>query len=363
MAGDEQWVAMLLPGEIRDLSSEQLISRIREIRETRGDNLAILAHHYQQDEIVEQADHRGDSLALSRKAASLEEAGFIVFCGVEFMVETAAILARPGQEVIFPAPNAGCPLADTADPADVERAWKEMAERINVRRVIPITYVNSSSEIKAFCGENEGVVCTSSNAARVIQWALERGERFLFMPDENLGRNSCNALEIPREKTVVWDPAIPGGGCETEDLEGAKAILWKGYCHVHTNFTLQQVKMARENFPGCKIIVHPECVEEVVDASDASGSTAQILEYVEEAEPGSTIVVGTESHFVNRLAREYPDLTVLELSHSECPDMSRVNLRNLYWVLKNLGNVNVVRMDERIKKAARLALERMLSIS
>ncbi len=362
MAMENSWVAMLLPRDIRTLSDEDLIEGIKEIKEEYGERLVILGHHYQRKEIVHLSDYRGDSLALARRAASLEKAEFIVFCGVEFMVETAAMLCRPEQVVIHPAPNAGCPLADMATLADVTRAWGDIASVVNIKRVIPITYVNSSSEIKAFCGERDGIICTSSNAKEVIEWALGQGERFLFMPDENLGRNSCNALEIPRDRMVVWDQTLPSGGCDAEAIQRSKAILWKGYCHVHTDFTLQQVKLARENYAGCRVVVHPECPEEVVDAADANGSTAFIVKYVEDAPADSTIVIGTEINLVSRLADENPDKKVVELSCSPCPDMAQVNLRNLYWALKNIGKVNVIEVDERIKASARVALERMLAI-
>ena len=362
MIKQDQWVAHLLPMDVRQMSGEDLRDKIIEMKEELGSRMAVLAHHYQSDEIVELSDFRGDSLKLARKAAELKDAEYIVFCGVEFMVETAAIVCGKRQQVISPAPNAGCPLADTANINDVERAWKELSEIINVKRLIPITYVNSSSENKAFCGEHNGIVCTSSNAKEVMQWALNRGDRFFFMPDENLGRNSCNALEIPKDRVVVWDPSLPLGGFEAEDFENITGILWKGFCHVHTIFTRQQVKLARENYPGCKVVVHPECLEEVVQASDAAGSTSFIIRYVEEAEAGSTIIIGTEFHLVNRLAAQHDDKTILPLTESICPDMTRVNLRNLYWVIKNIGNVNVIRMDHRISEKALVALERMLSI-
>jgi len=359
---DDRWVALLLPSEIRDLTQEQLIQKIREIKTRQGERLAILAHHYQKDEIVALADHKGDSLALARLTLKLKKTEFIVFCGVEFMVETAAILSRPEQKLISPAPNAGCPLADMASAEDVLAAWEEMAKIVNIKKVIPIAYINSSSEIKAFCGEREGIICTSSNAGKAIKWALGKGERVLFLPDENLGRNTCNALRIPREKTAVWNPELPGGGCERDELKAATVILWKGFCNIHTEFTSQQIRMARENYPGCNIIVHPECQEEVVNVADAVGSTSYIITYVEEALPGSVIVIGTEINLIRRLAKEHPDKTIVELSVSECPDMARVNLRNLYWVLQNLGEVNVIKVDDRIKKSARHALDRMLAI-
>ena len=361
MSCKNKWIAMLLPERIQEMEPKEIISRIHEIKISLGEKLVILAHHYQVDDIVNLADFRGDSLELARRAAS-HDADYIVFCGVEFMVEMAAILARSGQKVISPAPDAGCPLAEMGNIEQLEKAWQDLAQIMNTEKIIPITYVNSTSEIKAFCGRHNGIVCTSSNAPDIIKWALERGDAFFFLPDENLGKNTCRSLDINKEEIIVWDPDLPMGGQEKDDFESCRAIIWKGYCHVHTDFTEQQVKMARENYPGCKVVVHPECSPEVVEAADASGSTSFIIQYVGEALPGSTIIIGTECNLVNRLSQQHPDKTVLELSKSSCPDMSKVNLRNLYWVLKNIGEVNVVTIDENIAKDARVALERMLSV-
>jgi quinolinate synthase len=363
MIKNDQWIAMLLPPEIRTLTQDELIEKIRGLKSQYGDTAVILAHHYQRSEVVMMADFRGDSLELVRRAHGLESAKYIIFCGVQFMVEMAAILCRPEQKVVSPAPNAICPLAHMASIEDVTRAWNTLSSIVNIKRLIPVVYVNSLSEVKAFCGEHGGIICTSSNTRDVVKWAMKTGERFFFLPDENLGVNTCNALGIPKDKIVTWDPALPDGGCDPEDIKGSMAILWKGFCHVHTDFTLQQVKMARENYPGCLVVVHPECNDEVVGAADATGSTSFIVQYVEEASPGSTIVIGTEFNLVRRLTEEHPDRTIIALSDSSCPDMSFVNLRNLFWVLSNLGKVNIVEVDEKVKKNARLALERMLSLS
>ncbi|MBN1900990.1 quinolinate synthase NadA [Candidatus Sumerlaeota bacterium] len=362
MPQDDQWVPLLLPSEIRRMDRESLIREIREIKAQYKEKMAILAHHYQKDEIVELADKRGDSLELARYSARLKKAKYIIFCGVAFMVEAAAILCREDQKVYFPAPDAGCPLADMAEEGDVKRAWGELSRILDVGKIIPITYVNSPTELKAFCGERGGIVCTSSNADKIMEWAFQKGEKILFMPDENLGRNTCNALGMQREEVIVWNPQLDGGGCDKDAVRKAKAILWKGFCHVHLNFTAQQVKMARENYPGCRIIVHPECQEDVVNLSDAAGSTSRIIQYVEESPPESAIVIGTESNLVKRLAKEHPDKTIVELSHSECPDMARVTLRNLHFVMKYLGDFNVVEVEEPIASHARLALERMLEV-
>lgn len=362
MIVEDQWVALLLPQNIRSLSDAELIEEISSLKNKWGERCAILAHHYQRQSIVDLADFAGDSLELARKTNSLSHANFIVFCGVQFMVEMAAILCRPKQKVITPAPNAICPMAHMANMEQVYRVWETIGRQVDIKKVIPITYVNSLSEIKAFCGEHGGLCCTSSNAKSVVKWALERGERFFFLPDENLGVNTSRALGIPKEEIVVWDPLLPNGGCAAEDLAKAKAILWKGYCHVHTNFTLQQVKLARENYPGCLIIVHPECNEEVVGAADESGSTSFIIKYAAEAPAGSSIIIGTELNLVKRLAARHKDKTIAPLSDSTCPDMERVTLRSLYWSLLNLGNVNLVSVDESVARSARLALERMLNI-
>jgi len=362
MIKDDQWIATLLPPEIRTLSHDELIEKISGLKGQYGDTEVILAHHYQRSEVVKMADFRGDSLELARRAHGLESAKYIIFCGVQFMVEMAAILCRPEQKVITPAPHATCPLANMASLEDVTRAWNALSSMVNNKRLIPVAYVNSLAEVKAFCGENGGIICTSSSACDAVKWAMKNGEHFLFLPDENLGINTCNALGIPKDKISIWDPALPDGGCDPEDIKRSMAILWKGFCHVHTDFTLQQVKMARENYPGCLVVVHPECNEEVVGAADAVGSTSFIIKYVEEALPGSTIVIGTELNLARRLAEEHHDKTIIALSDSSCPDMSLVNLRNLFWVLSNLGKVNIVEVDEKIKKNARLALERMLSL-
>ncbi len=362
MKCDDRWGGILLPEDIRDMNEGDLVAGISRIRREMGIRLAILAHHYQKDEVVAQADYTGDSLELARRAASLSDAEFIVFCGVEFMVDMAAILARKGQNVITPAPHAGCPMADMAVASELISAWEQIAAVIDVEKLIPVTYVNSGSDVKAFCGDHGGTVCTSSNSRAVLQWAIERGECVLFLPDEHLGRNTARSLNIPRENIHVWDPLLPLGGLKPDALKTTRVLLWKGYCPIHAEFTPQQVRMARENYPGCLVIVHPECPEEVVLGADASGSTSMIIKYVAEAPEGSTIVVGTETTLVNRLTASYKDRRVVPLSQSLCPDMGRVNLRNLFWTLQNLGKFNVVRVSPAMAASARKALETMLSI-
>jgi len=362
MIAEDKWVALLLPREIQNLSDEELIDGIKTLKNQWGKRCQILAHHYQRQSIVDMADFVGDSLELAHKTNALPETEYIVFCGVQFMAEMAAALCRSDQKVITPAPNALCPIANMADMAQVSRVWEAIGQLTDIKKAIPITYVNSLSEIKAFCGENGGLCCTSSNAKNVVKWALENGERILFLPDENLGVNTCQALGIPKENIVIWDPTLSDGGCSQDELKKATAILWRGYCHVHTHFTLQQVKLARENYPGCLIVVHPECNREVVEAADESGSTSFIIKYAAEAPSGSTIIIGTELNLVKRLAAMHKDKTIAPLSASVCPDMERVTLRSLYWSLLNLGKVNLVSLDEPIARSARLALERMLKI-
>jgi quinolinate synthase len=365
----EEAFSLNVPERILALTEAEATERIRALKRRLGSSLVILGHHYQRREIVELADYRGDSLQLARLAAEQRQAKYIVFCGVNFMAETAAILAQPHQKVIHPNFLAGCPLADLADEADVLRAWQEIcaacdlpAVRHGAATVIPITYVNSSAAVKAFCGRNRGIICTSANAKAVARWALARGERFLFMPDEHLGRNTCNALGIPRDKTITWDPKSRFGGHARQEISRATAILWKGNCHVHTFFTPDHVRQARQRYPDAKIIVHPECTEKVVALADASGSTSAIVRYVEEAPAGATIIIGTEINLVSRLAREHPEKHVYPLARSLCPNMYRINLHNLLFCLGEIGKVNVVRVPEEIRRPARRAIQRMLKL-
>lgn len=327
-----------------------------------GDMVVILGHHYQRREIVDLSDFRGDSLELARRAAGQQKAKYIVFCGVNFMAESAAILAQPKQIIIHPDLTAGCPMADMARLSDVQETWQQLENILGPGATTPITYVNSNAAIKAFCGRNDGITCTSSNARSVIVWALKRRKKFLFLPDEHLGRNSSRQLGIPRRRIIAWDPALPMGGNRRRDIENAVAILWKGFCHVHTFFTVDHVREARKKYKNPKIIVHPECPEEVVLASDENGSTGFIVRYAENAAKSATIVIGTEINLVSRLALEYQDKNIYELARSLCPNMYRINLQNLLYSLQNLGKVNVVRIDDETKHYARIALERMLSI-
>lgn len=330
-----------------------------------GSAAVILGHHYQRDEVIKFAHFRGDSLKLAQQAAAAD-AEFIVFCGVHFMAESADILRRPHQQVILPDLAAGCSMADMATIEQVESCWEEM-ESVGGMDVLPITYMNSAASIKGFTGRHGGSVCTSSNAAAVLRWAFSRRRQVLFLPDEHLGRNTAYRMGIPLEEMVVWDPAQPLGGNTPEALRGAKLVLWKGYCSVHQRFRPEHVARVRREYPGVKVIVHPECRWEVVQAADHVGSTEQILHTVKIAAPGTTWAVGTEIHMVNRLAKELPDRTVFSLDPSVCvcTTMFRIAPQHLLWVLENLADgrvVNRVVVDEETKAFARLALERMLSL-
>ncbi len=356
----------IMPDFYRGLSEEKLKGRILAHKREMGKDLVILAHHYQRQEIVDVADFRGDSLKLSR-IASEQKARYILFCGVHFMAESAAMLARPDQAVFIPDTRAGCPLADLAEIDDVNRAWQDIAEITGSEKVIPITYINSDGELKAFCGNHDGAICTSSNATKVMNWAFKRGEKVLFFPDENLGRNSGARLGI--KDALVWDPGLAHGGATDEMIKKSKLILWRGYCHVHTFFKREHVEKRKAEFPGALLVVHPECESEIVDASDAAGSTEGIINYIREAQAGSTIIVGTEIHMVERLGREYEgEKMVVPLERSVCPNMQKINLRNLLWVLDSLeqgenswGHQVVV--PPQIKDPALIALRRMLEMS
>ncbi len=353
----------LRPFRLRDEAEEEHVARIKELKELHGDRLVMLAHHYQRPEIVALGDLRGDSFALSRMAAEIEGAEFIVFCGVHFMAESAVILAREGQRVFHPNLNAGCPMADMVERPDAEHAWDALQGELGAGAIVPITYMNSPASVKAFCGRNGGLVCTSSNARRTFDWAFERGERIIFFPDEHLGRNTALDMGIPEEQLVLWDPAADAwGGNTVEDIRRSKVILWKGYCHVHTWFSPEHITAAREQWPGCEVIVHPECRHEVVAMADGNGSTAYLVDYVAKAPPGSTIVIGTEINLTARLALEHPDKTVVELARSLCPNMFRISLKHLRNTLENLGELGEIEVPDPDRSDARVALERMLAL-
>jgi quinolinate synthase len=343
-----------------------LDDRIAAAKARLGQDVVILGHHYQRDEVVKFADFRGDSLKLSFQA-SQAEGRYIVFCGVHFMAESADILRREHQTVILPDLNAGCSMADMADIGQVEACWSELSSLLDSRKVIPVTYMNSTAAIKAFTGEHGGSVCTSSNAAGVMKWAFENGEKVLFLPDEHLGRNTGYRMGIPLEQMIVWDPYQEFGGNTPEAIRSARIILWKGYCSVHQRFTPQQVERVRREHPGILVIAHPECRFEVAQAADQIGSTEGIIKAIQASPAGTEWAVGTEIHLVNRLSKELQDHKVISLDPSVCvcTTMFRITPQHLLWVLENLGEGNVVNrisVDERTRHHARVALDRMLSL-
>ena len=331
-----------------------------------GKDVVILGHHYQRDEVVKFADFRGDSLKLSQQAAEVD-AKYVIFCGVHFMAESADILRRGSQVVVLPDLSAGCSMADMADIGQVEACWNELSGVTDTKKIIPVTYMNSTAAIKSFTGEQGGSVCTSSNAAAVMKWAFERGEKVLFLPDEHLGRNTGYRMGIPLDEMIVWDPYEELGGNSTEAIAKARVILWKGYCSVHQRFTAEQVARVRSQHPGIRVIVHPECRFEVAQAADEIGSTEGIIRAIKAGKPGTKWAVGTEIHMVNRLSKELTDRQVMSLDSSVCvcTTMFRITPVHLLWALENLGAgkiVNQISVDERTRHFARAALDRMLSL-
>jgi len=341
-------------------------ARIWDLRRQLGDRLVVLGHHYQRDEVIQFADFRGDSFKLSQQAAARPDAEFILFCGVHFMAESADILSGPNQTVILPNLEAGCSMADMAKADDVQAAWDALAD-LGLTKIVPITYMNSAAALKAFCGRNDGIVCTSSNAGRVFDWAFARGEKLFFFPDEHLGRNTGVKKGIPTEKMVVWDPFLPLGGNTPEALRDAVVFLWKGYCSVHARFSVEQIETARAAHPGVNVIVHPECRLEVVQAADCDGSTEFIIDTIRAAAPGTTWAVGTEINLVRRLDAELPDKHVFCLDPVICPcsTMYRVHPAYVLWTLEHLAagrTVNQIRVEPAIARDALVALERMLAV-
>ncbi|WAB81080.1 quinolinate synthase NadA [Microcella daejeonensis] len=362
-----------LPREYQDAPAEELRQRIVAAKQTLGDRLVVLGHFYQRDEVVEHADFLGDSFQLANAALTKPDAEYIVFCGVHFMAETADILARPEQKVILPNLAAGCSMADMADIDSVMAAWEELEAVYGTEPdaegrvpIIPVTYMNSSAALKAFCGERGGIVCTSSNAKTVLEWAFERGQRVLFFPDQHLGRNTAKAMGVPTELMPMWNPRKALGGSTRQELMDAKVVLWHGFCSVHKRFTVGQIEQARAQHPGVRVIVHPECPMAVVDAADEAGSTDYIRRAVAGATEPTTFAIGTEINMVNRLAAEFPQHTIFCLDPVICPcsTMYRIHPGYLAWVLEELvaGRVvNSIEVDERVQSGARVALERMLA--
>jgi quinolinate synthase len=340
----------------------EVYERILGVKSKLGKDLLILGHHYQRDEVIQFADVRGDSLELSRQAAEAKDAKHIVFCGVDFMAETAAMLCAADQKVYLPAMAAVCPMAQMTDAGDARSAWRRLTALWG-EDLIPITYQNSYADVKAFCGQKGGAVCTSANAQAILQWAMQQKGHVLFMPDEHLGRNSALAVGVAEDRISVWDPAQPQASLAV--ARNAQVVVWKGYCHVHTFFTVQHVEQVRRTYPGIKVVVHPECPTPVVAHSDLSGSTSYIIRVVEQAPAGSSFAIGTEIHMVERLAKQHPDKMIVPLARSQCGTMYRINPYNLCYTLEHLATgdeVNVVSVKPRIAQWANQALRRMLDV-
>jgi quinolinate synthase len=358
-----------LPEQYLRLSEDEMDARITAAKRTLGDRLVILGHHYQRDEVIKFADYVGDSLKLARAAATRHTAEFVVFCGVHFMAESADILRGPNQKVILPDLAAGCSMADMAAEDQLEIAWRELAEMgVDVDTIVPVTYINSSAAIKAFVGRHGGVVCTSTNAAAVMTWAWTKGDKLMMLPDQHLGRNTAYKLGVPLDRMAVWDPNEVGGGLTAEQARGAKLLLWQGFCSVHTRFTVAQIDAFRKKYPDGKVIAHPECTFDVVQAADVSGSTETIIDTVKASPRGSVWAVATEIHLVNRLAHDVaPARTVVTLDPFGClcSTMFRVSPNHLLWILEGLVNGqihNQIVVPDDTKRWAKLALDRMLGI-
>lgn len=372
-----------IPEEYANASNEELFARIQTAKAKLGDSVMILGHYYQCDDIIAHADCVGDSYQLAAQASTRDDVDTIIMCGVHFMAETADILSAERQNVIMPNMSAGCPMADMANSEQVDDAWSRLMGYINenpamaenaavgnvqnsdLQEIIPVTYMNSPAALKAFCGRNGGLVCTSSNARAVLEWAFARGKRVLFFPDEHLGRNTARDMGINESQMTLWDPDEAPEERDMQSYADSKIILWKGFCRVHQRFTVEQIDEARENYPGAKVFVHPECNAGVVFASDGAGSTSYLVKHVEEAPEGAVIAIGTENHLVERLAKENPDKTVfcLDRRNCICYMMTRIQPAYLAWVLEKLVEgkvVNKISVDPQVAKDARTALKRML---
>ena len=355
--------------EYQRLSPEELFARTTAAKTTLGDRVMVLGHNYQRDEVIQHAEFRGDSLLLAKIAQERSDRPYVVFCGVHFMAETADVLSRSNQTVVLPDMAAGCSMADMAAIEQVEQCWDALSRMMPVEEtVMPAVYVNSAAVLKAFCGEHGGITCTSSNAKAVIEWSWARREKILFFPDEHLGRNTANKMGIPGEHMIVWDPFMPRGGNSVEAIKRARLILWKGHCSVHQMFQASHVDYFRKQYPEGKVIVHPECHEDVVNKADLVGSTEYIIRTVSAAPAGTTWAVGTELNLVNRLKREQADKRVFFLSSTvcQCATMYRIDAPHLCWAMENLAEGHVVNhivvpSDERYW--AKIALDRMMALS
>jgi quinolinate synthase len=357
----------ILPERFAHFNDTELDDRIRDARQKLGRRLVVLGHHYQRDEVIKFADLRGDSFKLAQWASTQKDAEFIVFCGVHFMAESADILSDSYQKVVLPDMSAGCSMADMAALDQVETCWSDLA-RVAPGKIIPITYMNSTAAIKAFCGRHDGAVCTSSNANAVMRWALERGDRILFLPDQHLGRNTGYALGLRLEEMPVWDPYEELGGNTEEVLNNSRVVLWKGHCSVHQRFLPLHVEQVRSRHPGIRVIAHPECRFEVVQLADDSGSTEHIIKCLTQSPAGTKWAVGTEIHLVNRLMKENPDRFIIPLDDCGClcSTMFRIDPQHLLWSLENLVEgrvVNQISVPADIAADARVSLNRMLEIT
>ena len=355
-------------GELPAASDPQLVARAVTARQQLGSKAMVLGHHYQRDEVIAFADIRGDSFKLAQAAAENSQAEFIFFCGVHFMAESADILTTANQKVILPDVAAGCSMADMATAAQVADCW-QVLEKVGVAKITtPITYMNSSAAIKAFTGKNHGAVCTSSNAARAMKWAFEKGEKILFLPDQHLGRNTAIlSLGLSLTDCVVFNPWKPNGGLTDDQIKAAKVILWRGHCSVHGRFTMQNIVEVRQKLPGVKVLVHPECQHDVVSNADVVGSTEMIIKTVTQSPAGSKWAIGTELNLVQRLANENPDKQVVFLDKTVCycSTMNRIDLPHLVWAMESLVNgrlVNQIKVKDEVAKYAKVALEQMLAL-
>lgn len=356
------------PGDLPSPSDPDLVERARAAKEKLGDKVFVLGHHYQRDEVIQFADVTGDSFKLARDAAARPEAEYIVFCGVHFMAESADILTTDDQKVVLPDLAAGCSMADMATAEQVAECWDVLTDAGIADRVVPVSYMNSSADIKAFTGRHGGTICTSSNAKRALEWAFDQGEQVLFLPDQHLGRNTAvRDLGMSLDDCVLYNPHKPNGGLTAEQLRGAKMILWRGHCSVHGRFSLDSVNDVRERIPGVRVLVHPECKHEVVSAADEVGSTEYIIKALDAAPAGSKWAIGTELNLVRRVANAHPDKEIVFLDKTVCfcSTMNRIDLPHLVWTLESLaeGNlVNRIEVDPETERYAKLALERMLAL-
>jgi quinolinate synthase len=358
------------PGDLPPASDPDLVARARAAKESLGERVFVLGHHYQRDEVIQFADVTGDSFKLARDAAARPGAEFIVFCGVHFMAESADILTAADQKVVLPDLAAGCSMADMARLAQVEKAWDALTDAGIAESVVPVTYMNSSADIKAFCGRNGGVVCTSSNAEVALEWAFAQkpDAKVLFLPDQHLGRNTAVLkMGLSLDDCVVWNPLLPNGGLSEEQLRDAKMILWKGHCSVHGRFSADVVDDLRANIPDVQILVHPECQHDVVLKADLVGSTEYIIKAIEAAPSGSSWAIGTELNLVKRLASQHPDkhISFLDRTVCYCSTMNRIDLPHFVWAMESLASgtlVNQITVDPRTEQEALVALQRMLDL-